>query len=336
MFNKFKESSAKMKYCVIMPVVLSFFYFIAATDLDYGYYVFIRILSLVFLGIFIFVYYAETDSFLNFPNIASMIVLILFNPVISIYLDKSMWIVFDMLSGITMCFIAIYVIVKHLLEESHPSENKHLDFMKKYSKTKEDTQIKNDAITIQLLDLNVRNILNIIEKNVYNSSLSLGSEIEFSDENTGFGVIKQNPIARLDYSIYIFFNIYCSLGHTKNEKFVRKFGDMYERILKEYFSQEIDDEALVNEIFDNRLISYDKIMMTSEDKDGDLIYIISQFISNDLWANDPLSKKIFIAPYTKALPLNLEINLLYRNIFQEIKPYYMNLNDISKSFVTTI
>lgn len=107
--DNFKKSSPSKKYCAIMPLILSIFYFIAIADLDYGYYTFIRILSLVFLGIFIIVYGAFKESFFNFPCIASLIILILFNPIVPITFESNTWKVFDIISGLVMIVISIYI-----------------------------------------------------------------------------------------------------------------------------------------------------------------------------------------------------------------------------------
>lgn len=114
MIDKFKSASGTIKYCVIMPLVLAVLYFIAIADLAYGYYTFIRIISLVMLGIFIVAYCMVCDqakiSLLNFPNITAAIILILFNPIFPIYMDKSTWIVFDVIAAIAMVAVSIFVL----------------------------------------------------------------------------------------------------------------------------------------------------------------------------------------------------------------------------------
>ncbi len=179
------------------------------------------------------------------------------------------------------------------------------------------------SIIKKILDIIIRNISDMDE-----SSFPELSEAAFEVEE--FGVIKQKATSRLDYAIFIFFNLYCSLGTPNNEKFIIKYAEIYEKVLKEYFSNEIQSASLLNAIFDSRLISYDSIMRTSEDKDGDLIYQIAQFIAKDLWLNEPLAKEWYIAGITKELSLKMEITLLYRLIFDEIKPLYKELADLSR------
>lgn len=110
------------KYCILMPLVLAMLYLIGIADLAYGYYTFLRIFSLIFLAIFIFVYCMTCDALraplLNFPNIAAGAVLILFNPIFPIYMDKDAWIAFDVIAAIVMLAISIFV----LWQYSHKPE----------------------------------------------------------------------------------------------------------------------------------------------------------------------------------------------------------------------
>lgn len=197
--------------------------------------------------------------------------------------------------------------------------NHSIDFNATFSQKSEE---KLCSLIKSILDIVIRNISDMDE-----SSFPELSEAAFEVED--FGVIKQKATARLDYAIYIFFNLYCSLGTPNNEEFMMKFAEMYEKILKERFSNEIQSASLLNAVFDSRLISYDSIMRTSEDKDGDLIYQITQFIAKDLWLNEPLSKEWYIAGITKEFSLKMEITLLYRLIFDEIKPLYKELVNLS-------
>ncbi len=115
---KEKESekiSRNLLYCVITPLAFALLFFIAAAaDVEYGFYTLVRILTLVFLGIFLFLYYLETQNFLNFPFISSLVVVILFNPLLPIPLDVDTWIVFDVLSMLTMIAISIYIYKIHI------------------------------------------------------------------------------------------------------------------------------------------------------------------------------------------------------------------------------
>ena len=115
-----KKMSASIKYCILMPIVLAVLYLIGIADLAYGYYTFLRIFSLIFLGIFIVSYCmtcADLNlSCLNFPNIAAGAVLILFNPLFPIYMDKDTWVIFDAISAVVMFVISIYVLCQYKSE----------------------------------------------------------------------------------------------------------------------------------------------------------------------------------------------------------------------------
>lgn len=124
MLEQFKKLSAGLKYCIFAPIILAALYLISIANLEYGYYTFVRIISLVALGIFIFMYCTELGSYLNFPNIATTVVLILFNPIAPIELSKTPWIVLDILSAVTMLAIAIYIICLHCYKPAKELEER--------------------------------------------------------------------------------------------------------------------------------------------------------------------------------------------------------------------
>ncbi len=113
MLEQFKKLSTELKYCIFAPIILAALYLISIANLEYGYYTFVRIMSLVALGIFIFMYCTELGSYLNFPSIAATVILILFNPIAPIELSKTPWIVLDILSAATMLAVTIYIICLH-------------------------------------------------------------------------------------------------------------------------------------------------------------------------------------------------------------------------------
>lgn len=111
-----KESlpvSSEAKICTVICVILSALYFFGMAPLAYGYYTFLRIVSLVGLLIFIFQYFVLCDQFINPVNIIVGIILILFNPIAPIYLTKSIWVVLDFVCGIIMLILAVYIWIKH-------------------------------------------------------------------------------------------------------------------------------------------------------------------------------------------------------------------------------
>lgn len=176
----------------------------------------------------------------------------------------------------------------------------------------------------------IEQIIRKIESNIKNAENLDAESVAFAEVvDSEFGVIKKSPLARLDFSIYIFFNLYCSLCGPNNEKFVRKFEDSYETFLKNYFRSEINDSTLVNKIFDQRLIAYDKIMRTAEDADGALINKINDFLIQDIWFNSPLSEAVPIIGDTDKMLLHVEVATLYRKTFEDIGPLVKSLADLS-------
>lgn len=114
MLEKIKAASTQIKFCLIMPLIMAVLYLIAVADLDYGYYTFLRIISLIMLGIFVIVYYGATESFLNFPCIAAIFIAVLFNPIAPIYMSAEVWAVLDVISAVVMIAIFVYILVNNV------------------------------------------------------------------------------------------------------------------------------------------------------------------------------------------------------------------------------
>lgn len=128
-FDLFKLfSNASAKYGVIMPIVLSLLYFVGTADLDYGYYTFLRIVSFIFIIILIIAYCSWADSSLAYCTVTLGILLILFNPIIPIELEKETWIVFDIISGILMlsCSIVTFFVFTGLPKNVEKYKNSKL------------------------------------------------------------------------------------------------------------------------------------------------------------------------------------------------------------------
>lgn len=111
MLEKIKSASSQLKFCLVMPLVLALLYLIGADGtLDYGYYTFIRVISLIMLGIFIFAYYSVRGTLLNFPSIAAIFVMVLFNPIAPIHMSSDTWAVLDVISAISLVAVSIYIL----------------------------------------------------------------------------------------------------------------------------------------------------------------------------------------------------------------------------------
>ena len=113
-FNKGKHNMKQLNrteiFSIVMPIIMGALYLIGAFDLDYGYYVFVRIATLVFLGIFACVCANHYDSFLNYPTLSSVALIILFNPFSPLGFEKNTWVVLDILSAI-IAFVSSGILI---------------------------------------------------------------------------------------------------------------------------------------------------------------------------------------------------------------------------------
>lgn len=112
--NIITKINSVTKFCIGMCLLLAVLFSVGIADLDYGYYVFLRIFTFVALAIIIFAYSLDHDSFLNLVNIVFLVIMILFNPFFPIYLDKELWVILDIVSAVCMIGIGIYVLVKDI------------------------------------------------------------------------------------------------------------------------------------------------------------------------------------------------------------------------------
>ena len=101
------------KICVAICILIAILYFLGIADLPYGYYTFLRILTLIALLIFLYQHWVLTGEPLSIINIIIGIIIILFNPFIPIYLDKATWRIFDFVCGCILLIIAYYIIRKY-------------------------------------------------------------------------------------------------------------------------------------------------------------------------------------------------------------------------------
>ncbi|MBR2474803.1 MAG: hypothetical protein IKB51_07255 [Clostridia bacterium] len=105
------KPSTNTLFTICTCVALAVLYFIGIADLPYGYYTFLRIISLVGLAICVILYFFETDNILNPVTFICAPIVILFNPIAPIYLDKDTWVVLDIICGIAMSVLAVYIYI---------------------------------------------------------------------------------------------------------------------------------------------------------------------------------------------------------------------------------
>ena len=107
-----KNSNGAVKFCIATFLILAIFYVIGVADIDYGYYTFLRILTFIALPITIFVFSLDVNSFLTPVSLVCGIIVILFNPIVPIYLDKGVWSIIDIICAISLIGLSIYAFAK--------------------------------------------------------------------------------------------------------------------------------------------------------------------------------------------------------------------------------
>ena len=115
--------------CEVISLILAVLYLIGMADLPYGYYQFLRIASLVLLPIFILLSFGSGlfKYFINIITIPSIFLLILFNPIFPIYLDKETWVVLDLISAILLFVMDVILLIKYMIANKSKKEVIFLD-----------------------------------------------------------------------------------------------------------------------------------------------------------------------------------------------------------------
>ncbi|MBQ8140597.1 MAG: hypothetical protein IJ038_02755 [Clostridia bacterium] len=110
-----KTSSIKKeaKSGFVISIILAALYFLGILDLDYGYYTFLRIFSFVSLFVLLALNSILSENFLNIINGIIAVMIIVFNPIFPIYLDKEVWVVIDLICGIVMVALAVVIAIKY-------------------------------------------------------------------------------------------------------------------------------------------------------------------------------------------------------------------------------
>ena len=144
--------------------------------------------------------------------------------------------------------------------------------------------------------------------------------------------MKDSQLAQLDYSIYVYFTLYCALCKPNCEYFVADFLNITEYYLNEYYSERLDEKDLSKKILEDRLIRYDEIMQSSSDKEKSINHQLLQYIIKDIRSNDPLSKPIFINDAFENIEILTEIRILSNNVFTDINPYFEDLTKLADSY----
>lgn len=95
-------------FCIIC-LIFAALYLIAIADLEYGYYTFIRILSLFGMPALGLLWLCMDENILSPVMISPALILILFNPILPVYLDKETWVFLDAICAAALIITAVYV-----------------------------------------------------------------------------------------------------------------------------------------------------------------------------------------------------------------------------------
>lgn len=108
--------------CVLIGFILGILYLIGTLDLEYGYYTFLRIFSFVSTAVYLI--FLWNDSLLWYCKtpekrtviviIIQVVALILFNPIMPIYLDKDTWVVLDIVFGTLMIILSLILLIPQI------------------------------------------------------------------------------------------------------------------------------------------------------------------------------------------------------------------------------
>jgi hypothetical protein len=102
--NKRENETSKIFW---LPLIIAAVLFISIADLPYGFYTFMRIVVPLLSAIYLFFAYMIKDEF-SLMLIPNIIIVILWNPILPVYLDKETWVVIDAIAGISQIIMAFY------------------------------------------------------------------------------------------------------------------------------------------------------------------------------------------------------------------------------------
>lgn len=105
-----KRENELVKFFII-PLVIAGILFISIAELPYGFYTFMRIVVPILSVIYLFFAYIVEEKF-SLMLIPNIIIVILWNPIFPVYLDKETWVFIDAIAG--LCEIAVAYYAHHL------------------------------------------------------------------------------------------------------------------------------------------------------------------------------------------------------------------------------
>ena len=97
----------KLPNYFILPLIIAVILFISIADLSYEFYTFMRIVVPLLSAIYLIFAYMSNDKF-SLMLIPNILIIILWNPIFPIYLDKETWIAIDVFAGICEIVVAYF------------------------------------------------------------------------------------------------------------------------------------------------------------------------------------------------------------------------------------
>jgi hypothetical protein len=91
----------------ILPLIISAILFVSIADLPYGFYTVMRIVVPFLSALYSILTYMLKDEF-SFMLIPNILIVILWNPILPVYLDKETWVIIDVIAGISQIIMAFY------------------------------------------------------------------------------------------------------------------------------------------------------------------------------------------------------------------------------------
>ena len=88
----------------ILPILLSAILFISIAELPYGFYTIMRIVVPLLSSIYLYFAYIEKEDF-SLMMISNILIVIIWNPIFPVYLDKETWIIIDTIAA--LCEIGV-------------------------------------------------------------------------------------------------------------------------------------------------------------------------------------------------------------------------------------
>lgn len=91
----------------VLPIIIAVILFISIADLPYGFYTFMRIVVPLLSAIYLFFAYMMNEEF-SLMLIPNILIVILWNPVLPVYMDKDTWVIIDAIAGVSQIIMTFY------------------------------------------------------------------------------------------------------------------------------------------------------------------------------------------------------------------------------------